>query len=360
MALRFLETFHNINTLSTNNIYNAMVQRWDYYYNTTGSTESVVTGRFGLGGVITPNNSSFFSISKSFSMTGTILRGALDMKSGGFPAENAVFAVNNQLLGYSSTTSAYINQSTAVFFGLVQSTAGYFVLKKAAATLASSANAFTPASTWNHLEFEVNFAVSGSFKLWVNNSLEINYTGDMLGSTTGSPTWFSWRGQSPQEHSLISVWDDSGSGGFSGYLGDFKVTCLLPSGAGSLTQGTPSAGANYTCVDEPFRTNVDYVTLTAGQEDKYAYTDITLTGPVISIVPQAAMSRVITGLVKSRMTCKSGANIVESSDSLPLNYNASPYAPSIFSTYEFKVDPATGVEWTQAGINAAEFGVKAV
>lgn len=161
--------------------------------------------------------------------------------------------------------------------------------------------------------------------------------------------------------SKIAIWDDTVTGdGFAGYLGDFRVVRMLPNGAGNSSESTVTGAATrHEAVDDEFRNaNTDYVTLLPNAKDLYQYSDVTPDGPIISVVAQPSASLGGSGQISVKALCRSGGVEVESPKSPRLGTVSGVYG-SISLTHGFGVDPATGLAWTQAGLNAAEFGVKA-
>ncbi len=138
------------------------------------------------------------------------------------------------------------------------------------------------------------------------------------------------------------------------FLGNVQVTTLFPSGAGFTTNFTPSAGANYTCVDEQLiNEDTDYVeSSTAAHKDTYAYDNV---GALTDI----------KGLQIDTL-CRE-TDVTSYSLKTPIRSNATDYDDSaqVIGTtdYTFKrriaeLDPNTSAAWLEAAVNAAEFGIK--
>lgn len=151
------------------------------------------------------------------------------------------------------------------------------------------------------------------------------------------------------------VWDATGSI-CNTWTNDTRIDHKLPTGAGNSASFTPSAGANYTCVDEANYNTTDYVeSSTAGHKDSYAFGDISHAPPNIFAVLVTAVAqkddagaRSLKGLVRSGGTDYSGSAVT-------LNQGSYSRVVDIRET-----DPATSAAWTQTNVNAAEFGFENV
>ena len=138
------------------------------------------------------------------------------------------------------------------------------------------------------------------------------------------------------------------------FLGDIRVAMVLPNEIGTYSEFTPTAGNNYTCVDETTpNDDTDYVyTSGVGNVDTYGFAALPVTsGTILGIqtVPYArkddAGSRSISSTLYYNSILYSG-----SPKSLGDTYS---YYPEIFET-----NPNTEERWTISEINAAEFGEK--
>ncbi len=138
------------------------------------------------------------------------------------------------------------------------------------------------------------------------------------------------------------------------YLGDLRVDALIPSGAGTYTQLTPSAGSNYENVDE---TSQDGDTTynehaTSGNKDTYAYSNHPLGSGTIHGITLSTYARKTNTAAKSfrRVLRSNSTDDTGSDQSLGTGY----------ALYEevIEQDPglATPAAWTITNLNAAEFG----
>lgn len=141
------------------------------------------------------------------------------------------------------------------------------------------------------------------------------------------------------------------------FWGDIAVLVNFPSGNGHYTAWTPTAGANYACVNQYAYTDATYVaTATAASIDSYTFPATTGTSGSILGVQENVISRKDSG----------GSNVIA-----PFYRGASTDYPqttqemNLTNTYqaaqaEFDYDPATNLAWTQSGLNAGEFGQKLI
>ncbi len=211
-------------------------------------------------------------------------------------------------------------------------------------------------NTWYWIEFKVLCNdTTGTYELRVGETVVASDTG--VDTKTGSNDYHD---SVRLGGSIINTFDDfyvcDGAGAVNNdFLGNVQVTTLFPSGAGFTTNFTPSAGANYTCVDEQLiNEDTDYVeSSTAAHKDTYAYDNV-----------GAGLSN-IKGLQIDTL-CRE-TDVTSYSLKTPIRSNATDYddsAQAIGTTdYVFKrriaeLDPNTSAAWLEAAVNAAEFGIK--
>lgn len=138
------------------------------------------------------------------------------------------------------------------------------------------------------------------------------------------------------------------------FLGDVRIDCLRPNGAGNSTDFTASTGSNYQCVDDTTpNDDTDYVYgSTVGDHDTYAMEDHpSAAGSIYATQSHAWMAKESGGTRQAKIITRSGSTDYEGS------------AESISDTYQWfseirEVDPDTSSAWTISGFNAAQFGTK--
>jgi len=153
----------------------------------------------------------------------------------------------------------------------------------------------------------------------------------------------------------LYVLDGAGAAPWNTFLGDVRVDASSPTGPGTTTQWSPSAGANWQCVDEkPPNDDTDFVeSMTSGAIDTF-------------VVPDAPVGAIIFGvqqciaLKKTDAGSGSAAPIIRHSN---VHYPGATLSPS--TTYGYglqinQVNPGTSAQWTEADFNAAEFGYKRI
>jgi hypothetical protein len=148
-------------------------------------------------------------------------------------------------------------------------------------------------------------------------------------------------------------WLDTNGSIANDFLGDIRVDPRYPDGAGASTDWTPSAGANYQCVDETQpNDDTDYVSeTTAGDHDTYTFDDLDSTSGSVFGVQQLIYARKDDAGSRSLKTvCRSGTTDYHNSNTHIMS-----------DTYDYYMDileedPDTSSQWTISGVNSAEFG----
>jgi hypothetical protein len=142
----------------------------------------------------------------------------------------------------------------------------------------------------------------------------------------------------------------------SGWLGNQLIQLIVPTGAGSSTQLTPSTGNNYACVDEIPASDTDYVSgNTADLLDTYAMRN--LIGTIGSVTATNACVRMnyegTPTPTKQKIAINSNGTMAYGSDvSTTLSF--------VDQFQLFELNPDGNVAWTESSINALECGVKLV
>lgn len=155
-------------------------------------------------------------------------------------------------------------------------------------------------------------------------------------------------------------WDDiyfldvSGSDN-TGILGDCRVETIFPDADGNETDFTPSAGANWENVDDGLVPDFDSTynsSATATDRDLYGFA--ALTGDVGTVFGVEAMMYVRkeeAGFREVKVIARSnGTEISGPVTTLGTNF--------VYKQHVMENDPDGGVDWNEASVNAAEFGIE--
>lgn len=245
-----------------------------------------------------------------------------------------------------------------------------------ALTTASSAGALTTPSTWNHFGLAYIGGGDGSISFFVNGLPVLSYTGNLptaviaaygIGTAGNFGTNFS--------STALTLGGTVAGGQYTlenyAYMDDFYVDgdivntsetpppdrflFSLANGAGSSAQWTPTGVAtNIDCVDESVpNDDTDYVKAEAANlVDLYATSDITLPTDygIVSVIPIALAKRMASGPTVQLVAADGVSANLESTEKTPGTsygyvWESMPLAPD-------------GGDWTEAKVNAAQFGVK--
>lgn len=223
--------------------------------------------------------------------------------------------------------------------------------------LASSAQTLQ-AGLWNYIEIKATIADSGGvFEVRVNEQVWATYTGDTkYSSTLAHARTIRFCTASWVYTGIHDLYICDGTGSVNNaYLGDVRVDTVRPVGAGALTQFSPQGGSvNWENVDDATSDgdttyNVSDMT---GQIDTFDCANLPAIGSVIGGVQVNLMtrkddagSRTLRAIARAASTNYEGADIVLTTD-----YRV--------CRQVWDQNPATAAAWTEAAINAAEFGYK--
>lgn len=136
------------------------------------------------------------------------------------------------------------------------------------------------------------------------------------------------------------------------WIGNTYIQKGQVSGAGTTTQFTPSAGANYQCIDEIPYSDTDYNSSnTVGHIDTFPITAIT--GAIISVKSVQLEARIAYEGTPThiQLGCRSGG----------VNYFADDFLPILSFRKVSKIlelNPDGNIEWTKSAVNAMEIGYK--
>jgi len=185
--------------------------------------------------------------------------------------------------GYFAFFSSDAGTVYHVYLGLVVS--GVIGLYKWGTSAPLATAVLTQSTGWIYVEFSATIdSVSGAAQVRVNGLLVIDYTGNTRNASTSALIDQFKVGWSDYAFDDIYICDGTGTVNNT-FLGDVRIQTLLPTGAGTSTQLTPTGGANYTNAnDTPDVTTSYNSSVTVGQRDTYAMGDLLAsTGTILGV-----------------------------------------------------------------------------
>ncbi len=211
-----------------------------------------------------------------------------------------------------------------------------------------------PSNAWQYIELGATINdTTGTAIVRLNGVEVINYTGDTKNggsATTIDSIGLGMNGTPGSKFDDFYLCDSSGASPYNTFLGDVRVQTLVPNGAGSSTQFTPSSGANYTTVDELPYSSSDYVSsTTTGNRDTYALQDLSGSPTIFGVQNNVIAKKTDSGTMALKPAIKSGASVYYGS-AVPLaSYD-------IVLSDTRSLDPNTSSAWTVSGVNSLESG----
>jgi hypothetical protein len=250
--------------------------------------------------------------------------------------------------------------------GIIRAYAGngaYAVSSIAGVLIGSSSSAYA-IDIWHLIEIRyIPHPTNGTLQIYVDGALTINASGVRTSNTSATlvninefDVGFHRASTGGGTTSTYFAYDDirvnSTAGSVNnGKPGDGKIIGLVPTGAGTYTQLTPSAGANWDCVNETPANTTDYVShSTVGLKDTYAFSDPVTAGNISAVTEIAYAQNSDGGGGSIGLLVRSGG----------IDSEASP--TSITAAWGYykrimEVDPADSAAWTTAKLAALEAGV---
>lgn len=356
MALLYIDGFDLADT----------AMRWVYSGVAADITYGATT-RFGSGKAVTlsaiTNNNSSISLLHSFAPSASVYVGAaiqVGVESGnGNDLTANLFGIygDNGVTGHmyirrlsNNSIAAYRGDPNA---GMLSSPSGTLIASTAAGTLDGN---------WHYVEvFATINATTGQLIVKVDGIQVINFTGNTKngGTSTNIDTIRFRTGRyltSP--NSVISIDDlyvcDATGTANNTFLGDVRVQSMVPSGAGSSTQLTPTGSANNyaNAGDIPYNDTTYNSSSTVGQRDTYALSDLAVgTTTVLATQSVAHMQKSDAGTANAKVALKSGASVYyDTTQSLGTS-------PAAYTQLR-ETDPATSAAWTVGNANNLEAGME--
>jgi hypothetical protein len=234
---------------------------------------------------------------------------------------------------------------------------GELAVYRGSTLVATSSGAGLIANTWYYIEMKVVCGASGSYEVRVDGVNVLSGTGvNTKAGTHDYHTTFHLCAALNFNTYFDDVYCLDGSATSpNDFLGNVQVVAASPNAAGDSSQFTPSAGANYECVDDGAASgdDSDYVeSETAGHTDLYNYASLAGAGSTVYGVQVNTECRKTAAAPMSLKTVvKSGGSEYEDSAQL------------VADSYQtvsrvFPKNPVSDAAWTGSAIDAAQFGVK--
>jgi hypothetical protein len=216
---------------------------------------------------------------------------------------------------------------------------------------------------WTYIEVQATIADAGGIcKVRVNGNPTniIDYTGDTRnGGTEATITSVSLGTAQAGGAEEIATFDDlyildeTGAANTT-FLGDIRIASLLPNGAGTDTQLSPTGSAtNWQNVDEVPYSTTDYNgSPTVGLRDTYALTDLAAgMTSVFAVQNNAIAAKSDVTAANAKLPLRTGGGLF---------YGATNTLSTSYLTYFdlYQVNPNTAVAWTPAEMNSLEVGLE--
>ncbi len=233
-------------------------------------------------------------------------------------------------------------------------------------TLATSTEALRE-NEWASVE--VKWTIShtvGSVQIVVNRVVVLTVSGVDTQNYTELPSWDSVRllATDAVNVGLITrmcdyyLADQSvGAGAYrvNDFLLSWEIAVIKPNGAGSVSDWTPSAGANYECVDEvPPNDDTDYISATTvTTRDDYDF----------EALPAGAIVKGFQIVTLPRLTAAGSAGLTPvyrtggGTDAVGIEQGITQTGYDTFRMWPYDRNPVTDNQATKAEIDAAKFGL---
>ena len=253
------------------------------------------------------------------------------------------------------------NATTQVFFNLNNTGT---ISAYRSSTLLGTSTATLTVDSWAYLEFKVVIHnTAGTIDVMKDGSNILSLSGintrnDSVTTWTkiaiGHPSRSSASGTLYWDYDDLYVCDGSGSLN-NDFLGDVRIDPLLPSGAGTYAEWTPSTGSNYQNVDETL-TDGDTTyneTSTVNNRDSHTYSNCPVADSAIFFVQSNMMAKKTdAGTVGISPTAR-----ISSVDCVGAEQFVSSSYVDMLTVWE-QTPEGSPQTWTTTIIDAAEFGYK--
>lgn len=239
---------------------------------------------------------------------------------------------------------------------------GKITVRRAGTLLGIGTNTvFSGLSNFVHVEIDVTIHdTAGAVLVKVNGVTEINLTN--VDTRNGANAQvnvarFSWTSNAatfPSQFALdnLVIQDTTGPAPWNAWLGPVIVNGTLRPAADVSVQGTPSSGSNHAAlVDEAQLNTADYVSFTAGQEDRYTIDNLAGNPVTIRSVKVIAVANGTSGGQTGRVKAHVGGNTTTGSTEAVATTGA--------VALDMDAKPGGGA-WTTADVNGLEVAFERV
>jgi len=227
--------------------------------------------------------------------------------------------------------------------------------------VATTAAGLVTATTYNQLQLKVIIhSTTGLAELRLNGTTTpvATFSGNTRNGGTGNATFLnvgvSDGTSTGADYDDWWICDGTGPAPTNDYLGDCRVDPRFPTAAGALTQWTPSAGANWQTVDDAApNDDTDYNSATTvGLEDTFTVQDAPVPGATLyGAQVNINVKKLDAGVCEIAPVTRVGGTSY-------LGTSLNPGTVYSYFTDVRATNPATGLAWTEAEFNAAEFGYR--
>jgi hypothetical protein len=270
-----------------------------------------------------------------------------------------IVGVALKFIGY-ETNNAFLRlyDGATSGIGVFLTATGELQIKLGSTVLGTTVGSALLLDTWYWLELKVLVDnAAGAYELRIGESTVLSDTG--LDTQVGANAYYdAVRLSVPYTSTSTPSFDDfyiCNSAGTTNndFLGNVKVLAIFPDGAGTVNDFAPSAGANFTCIDEQIvDDDTSYVeSSTSGNKDTYNYEDISdfnIKGIQINTdcrETDASSFTIITVIRSDSAYYDDGGQSIGTTD-------------YVTKRLVSEIDPATSAAWLYTSLNSAEFGIK--
>jgi len=215
---------------------------------------------------------------------------------------------------------------------------------------------------YNWFELKVTIDdTNGAVELRRNGAVLLTFSGNTKGAPTGDITRVQLRSMNQSSNNRVDVWlddiviADNLGGQNDNFLGDLRISTLVPTADTAEKDWSPSSGSdNFSRVAEiPPDDDTSWVaSATPGDRDLYAMAPLGMTPLAIKGLQQMALARKDdAGNRALSLVLKSGTEVAVA----PATILGSSYA---FTEAMHEQDPATGEPWTPAAVDAVQAGIE--